>query len=333
MKVNRIIGGLTLLLIGIILLANTLDILEWSVWSNIIKLWPLLLVSWGVSLIFRGRSLSFLGPLIIFLGIIIGVVVSFMGIGLEGEMVREVKSLSREIAVEVEKIPEGETPSQIEVIPETESTQPGEISSEVKKYSEIEKASITLKFDVGALNIGESTPLLYECISHYRYKEFEPFEEFSRTGKEANILIYHSPVTKRIISNNIRNHWQLKLNDEIIYNLSIKTGAINADCNLSAFKVEKLYIESGASNINLVLPQYNSKIIIDTGASNIDIAIPKNVGTMVNIDSGIAVKDLDDFIKRDSMYISNNYNESEFKTEIDIECGVSHINIDYIDIP
>ncbi|HBY57279.1 MAG TPA: hypothetical protein DEG96_05400 [Candidatus Atribacteria bacterium] len=331
MKANRIIGGFTLLLIGIILLANTLDILEWSVWSNIIKLWPLLLVSWGVSLIFRGRSLSFLGPLIIFLGIIIGVVASYMGIGLEGEIVREVKTLSREIAVEVEKIPEVETPSQIGVLPETESTQPVEISSEVKEYSEIEKASIKLKFDVGTINIGESTPLLYECISHYRYKEFEPFEKYSIVGKEADILIYHSPIKGNF--RNPKNKWQLKLNNQPIYDLNIETGAVNMDCNLSRFKVENLYIESGASNINLSIPKYNSKIVIDTGASNIDIAIPKNVGATVNIDSGIAVKDLDDFIKKNGTYISHNYNESEFKTEIDIECGVSRIDIYYIDIP
>jgi len=339
MKVNKIIKGLTFLLIGTILLANTLEILEWSVWSNIIKLWPLLIVSLGLSLIFRGKTLSFLGPLIIFLGIFVGVGASYMGINFEGEMVKEVKTLSREIVIEVEKTPEVklapevETPSDAETAQETETTQEVEISPEVEEYTEIEKATIELNLDAGKLSMSESTPLLYECISQYRYNEFEPFEEFSRTGKEANILIYHSPVTKRIISNNIRNHWQLKLNNEIIYDLSIKTGAINADCNLSAFKVEKLYIESGASNIDLVLPQYNSKILIDAGVSNIDIAIPKNVGTTVNIDSGIAVKDLDDFIKRDDVYISYNYNESKFKTEIEIDCGVSHINIDYIDIP
>jgi len=303
MKSNKIISGLTLLLIGIILLANTLKILDWSVWSNIIKLWPLLLVSWGISLIFRGKNLSFLGPLIIFLGIILGVAASYTGIGLEREMIREVKTLSREIVLEVEKAPEVETPSETEVAPETELTQQVEISPEVKEYSKIEKASIELKFDVGTLNIGESTPLLYECVSQYRYKEFEPFEKYSTT------------------------------NNQIIYNLSIKTGAFDTDCNLSAFKVEKLYIESGASNINLVVPKYNSKIIIDSGVSNIDIAIPKNVGTTVSIDSGIAIKDLDNFIKRDSRYISNNYDSSEFKVDIEIDCGVSNINIHYTDIP
>ncbi len=326
MKANKIIKGLTLLLIGIIFLANTLEILEWSVWSNIVKLWPLLLVSLGLSLIFRGKSLSFVGPLIIFLGIIVGMGASYMGISFEGEIVREVKTLSQEIVIEVEKVPETEVALEAEITPETE------IALETKEYPEIERASIELKLDLGKLTIGESTPLLYECISQYQYKEFEPFEKYSSTEKEVSILIYHLPVRRKNFYN-VKNDWQLKLNNQIIYNLSIETGAINTDCNLSGFKVEKLYIESGASNINLVMAQYDSKIIIDTGASNIDIAIPKNVGATVSIDSGIAIKDLEDFIKKNGKYISTNYNESEFKVEIEIDCGVSHIDIDYINIP
>ena len=333
MRANKIIKGLIFLLIGTILLANTLEILDWSVWPNLLKLWPLLVISLGLSLIFRGKSLSFMGPLIIFLGIITGVGASYVGISFEGEMVREVKTLSREIVIEVEKVPETEITPEIETAPETETTLETEVGLEIKEYLEIERASIELNLDVGKLTLGESTPLLYECISQYRYKEFEPFEKFSRNEKEANILIYHSPVIKIRISNNIRNNWQLKLNNKIIYNLSVKTGAIDINCNLSDFKVEKLYIESGASNINLVLPQYNSKIIIDTGVSNINIAIPKNVGATVNIDSGIAIKDLDDFIKRNGTYISQNYNESEYKTGIEIDCGISNIDIGYIDIP
>ena len=337
MKGNKIIKGLTFLLVGTILLANTLEILDWSVWSNLFKLWPLLVISLGLSLIFRGKSLSFMGPLIIFLGITIGVGASYVGINFEGEIVREVKTLSREIVTEVEKVPETETALEteitpgIETAPETEISSETETSLETKEYPEIEKASIGLNLDVGKLTLGKSTPLLYECISHYRYKEFEPFEEYSTTEEGANVLIHHSPVKGNF--RNPENKWELKLNNQIIYNLSIKTGAFNTDCNLSGFKIEKLYIKSGASNINLVVPKYNSKIIIDSGVSNIDIAIPKNVGATVSIDSGIAIKDLDDFIKRDSMYISNNYDSSEFKVDIEIDCGVSNINIHYTDIP
>jgi hypothetical protein len=356
MKANKIIKGLTFLLIGIILLANTLEILEWSVWSNILKLWPLLIVSLGISLIFRGRGLAFLGPFIIFLGIIVGVGASYMGIsfeGLEGQMIREVKTLSREIVIEVEKNPETEVALETETAPDTETALGTEVTPEIvtapdtetalepeaaletEEYPEIERASIALNLDVGKLSLVGSTSLLYECTAQYRYKEFEPFEKFSRTGKENDIVIYHLPITKKWISNNVRNDWQLKLNNQIIYELSAKTGAIDTDFNLSGFKVEKLYIKSGASNINLVLPQYDSEIIIDSGVSNIEIAIPKNVGATVNIDSGLSAKDLEtkDFTKKNGSYISNNYNYSEFKTTIEIDCGVSNIEVNYINIP
>lgn len=329
MKAKKIINGLTLILIGIIFLANTLGILDWSVWSNIFKLWPLLLVSLGLSLILRGKNLSFIAPLIIFLAIILGAGAIYMGINFEGKVVSEVKTISRDLVTEAQKDQVNELVPEVKIPSEIETTDEIEVTPGIEEYPPIEKATIELKFDSGKLILKEFTPLLYEFISQYQYKEFEPFEKFSRTEKEANIIIYHSPVTKKRISNNIKNNWELKLNNQIIYNLSIETGAINMDSNLSGFKVEKLVIKSGVSNINLVVPNYNSKIIINTGVSNIDIAIPKDVGVILNINSGITIKNLDDFIKRNDTYVSNNYDNSEFKTEIEIDCGVSNINIFY----
>ncbi len=89
-----------------------------------------------------------------------------MGINFEGEIVREIKTLSREIIIEVEKVPETEvvleteiTP-EIETAPETETTLETEVVLETKEPLEIERASIGLNLDVGKLTLGESTPLL-----------------------------------------------------------------------------------------------------------------------------------------------------------------------------
>lgn len=344
MKVGTIIRGLTFLLIGLILLANTLNLLDWSVWSNIFKLWPLLLISWGVSLIFRGRSLYFLGPLILLLGICFGVASSYMGIGLEEKIVTETKTLSREAVVEVEEVveietvspqiegeiaptaPEAETAKEGEEVPETETV---ETPAKVKKLIPIEKADIDLNFAAATLEIGGFTPLLYECRAEYRYKPFEPFETFSTTEREAQVLLSHSAAPGNYT--NPRNKWQLKLNNQIIYDLNIKTGAINLDGDLSTFDVNNFYLKSGASNIKLKIPQSNSKIIFDTGAANMEIMIPKKVGALINIDSGISVKKLEDFNKQNGTYISKNYDQTEFKTEIDIKCGVANIKVIYIE--
>jgi len=338
MNSRKIFKGLTILLIGLIFLANTLGILEWSVWYNVIKLWPLLLVSAGLSIIFKERGLSFLGPFIIFLAIIVGVGTSYSGIDFIRETPPETKTLSREIIIEVKEptvedtLPDIETPITSESTSTTEPVIEPETPTEIMTVPGIKKAFINLKFDMGTLVLSESTDQLYECISKYSYKEFEPFEKYSHSGEDTYITIYHSPISGKIISKDIKNNWQLKLNKEILYDLQVSTGALNAECDLSEFKIDQLLIKSGASNINLVLPEYDSKIMIDAGISNIELSIPNNVGAMVMIDSGIAIRNLDNFTRENNNYISNNYNEAKFKTDIRIDCGISHIMIDYINI-
>ena len=73
MDVRRALSGLTVITIGLILLANTMGYAPWTVWWNVLSLWPLLLVAAGVDLI--GRSLdmtwiSVLGSLVIIGGLL-----------------------------------------------------------------------------------------------------------------------------------------------------------------------------------------------------------------------------------------------------------------------
>ncbi len=51
MDAKRALGGLTLIAIGGILLANTTGVLPWSVWVSIISLWPIALIAAGIDII------------------------------------------------------------------------------------------------------------------------------------------------------------------------------------------------------------------------------------------------------------------------------------------
>lgn len=52
--------GLIIILLGLILLANNFQILSWSVWYELFRLWPVILIAIGIHLIFRKGPLSFL---------------------------------------------------------------------------------------------------------------------------------------------------------------------------------------------------------------------------------------------------------------------------------
>lgn len=55
---GNLIWGLFLIFSGIILLFNTLDIIPWNIWYDIIKFWPILLILAGLNIILGESKLS-----------------------------------------------------------------------------------------------------------------------------------------------------------------------------------------------------------------------------------------------------------------------------------
>ena len=350
MSLTRFLKGLVIILVGAILLLNNLNILEWAVWPNILKLWPLLLISVGISLIFRKR-LSWLGPLVILLGIVFGISASYMDLDLqlEGKIPTEVETIQKEVEMVPVVIPEIEEEVISEISPEeripetpveTEEEKEEErlLALEAKEDADediemvplIQKANIHLSYTVGSFILRFPTPLVYQCQVSYRYPEFKPVEDFSIEGHEAEIMITHQQVSDKMVRNS-NNNIDLQLNTNIVYDIFLETGATSIDYDLSKFKIENLSIKSGASKIDIIAPQYNGKININSGVSKIDIAIPNNVGTTVYLDTGISLKDFDEnFSKQENnTYLSKNYDNAEYRIDIKIDSGISQINIHY----
>ena len=74
----HIVGSITTVVVGIVLLANTLGYLGWSVWFSVFSLWPLLVIAWGLELLGRGTGLRWLGivgALLVLAGLLYGVLV------------------------------------------------------------------------------------------------------------------------------------------------------------------------------------------------------------------------------------------------------------------
>jgi hypothetical protein len=355
MNGTQFLKGLAIILVGVILLLNNLNILEWSVWYNIFKLWPLLLVSLGISLIFR-RRLSWLAPLVIVVGIIIGIGAGYMGVdlSLEGTISTEVTTLQREIELvpvtkKVEQEAEEDFSGSEEIITEPDTETLGEEDEEItageaeetaeeakvetEMLPNVQKANLHLSYDVGVFNLEFPTPLVYQCQVNYRYPHFKPIEDYSVFEQVANIHIYHDSLSSPDNHfRNPKNEIDLKLNKEIIYDILIETGATTINYDLSKFKVDQFSVKSGASDIRIIAPQYNSDININSGISKIDINIPENVGAFISLDTGLSSKDFGEEFKKEegNKYISDNYDNSEYKVNINIDSGLSQISIHYI---
>jgi hypothetical protein len=275
-------------------------------------------------------------------------------LSLEGTISTEVTTLQREIElVPVTKTVEQEAKEDVseseEIITEADTEtldkedeeittdKAEEIAEEAKVETEmlpnVQKANLHLSYDVGVFNLESPTPLVYQCQVSYRYPNFEPIEDYSVSEQIANIHIYHDSLSSSDNHfRNPKNEIDLKLNKEIIYDLLIETGATTINYDLSKFKVEQFSVKSGASDIKIITPQYNSDININSGVSKIDINIPENIGAIINLDTGLSSKDFGEEFKKEegNKYISDNYNNSEYKVNINIDSGLSQISIHYL---
>jgi len=82
MDVRRFFSGLNVIAIGLILLANTLGYLSWSVWWNILSMWPLLLVAAGLDLLGKAlewKSMRAVSGLVVLAGLAFGALVLPVG--------------------------------------------------------------------------------------------------------------------------------------------------------------------------------------------------------------------------------------------------------------
>lgn len=130
------------------------------------------------------------------------------------------------------------------------------------------------------------------------------------------------------------NRMNVKLNNKLIWDIKMDTGATDGDLDLSKLKVKYLDIDSGAVNYRIKLGANLAvtDVKLDSGASNFDFSIPndKDVGYRVKLDGGMNNTNLSNlgWSQNGNTFESPNYNNAKSKINMDLKIGVSKVNFD-----
>ncbi len=133
------------------------------------------------------------------------------------------------------------------------------------------------------------------------------------------------------IGKNLKNLVDFSLNKNPVWDLNFNCGAADMNFDLEEFKVKSVDVDMGAANLDLKIGDNypETKIYIDAGASSINLKIPKNSGCELLVDAVLSSKDFDGFKKVGSnKFRTENYDQSENKIFIELNCGVSSIDIE-----
>jgi hypothetical protein len=114
-----------------------------------------------------------------------------------------------------------------------------------------------------------------------------------------------------------------------VWDMEIEVGATKNHIDLSAFKVEKLELSSGASKVYLKIGDLypNVDIEIDLGVTSMEIAIPSTMNCNIEKESGLTSSSFKDFkeIEKGHYYSAATNGVSKGTINLEISAGVSNI--------
>ena len=316
MKFKNIFWGLSLIIIGSLLVARNLGIVDFD-WYNILRLWPLLFIIWGLSVL-PVRDTIKAGVLVIILGgatwFVLESTRTFEPWGVFSHFNYHGHDSYTEGFDAGEATGDFMANKQRITIPYTDT---------------IQNATFDLDAAAGEFTINDTSSYL---LSFYRQGTYGSSYQYSvnRSGHDATIKFSEKGEGHVFFRSHNHKKVTIALNPAPVWEINLKAGASSVNYDLSKFKVRKVSLDGGAGSFNITLGDKYPDVEIDinAGASSITLRIPENTGCDLAITAVLSGKHLPGFQKVSSgHYQTENYDTAKNKIHLNVDAAVSSFRI------
>ena len=303
MKTSQIFWGTLFIVLGLLVLLNNFSAINLH-WGNLWQFWPILLVLIGISMLVKnkfGKS-ALAGAAAILLALLL-----FTSVKLSTDFIKG----------DFELILNGDEDYNFTITEYRESFD-----------TSIAKAKLYLEAGLGSFNIGDTTSELIFVKTEGIEKNYKLTK--SDYDNVSKLKLQMQKTTFHLGKNKFRNRVEIALNENPTWDINIDGGAAAINLDLTKFKIENIEVDMGAASLDVKLGSLSDKIRLDieAGASNIDILVPEEVGCQVITNDVLSSKNIYEFIKiKSGLYRTEGFDDAEKKIFINIDCGVSSINI------
>ncbi|OGE88203.1 MAG: hypothetical protein A2760_02690 [Candidatus Doudnabacteria bacterium RIFCSPHIGHO2_01_FULL_50_67] len=285
----RLFVGFFIIILGLALLAqNTGWFGSLDVWGFFARLWPVFIIIAGLSMLSRG---GWVGGLITFAAVVlIGGLIAAAFLG----------------------------------APERE----GEVQTfDITRGEGAKVAEVSVSFGAGTFKMRGGSPSL---ASGRLESSFADLKTSSQVDGDTQYVSLETDSNFSGVYRKNQNELTVDLNNDIPTSIDIDSGASDLDIDLGTVNVTDFSIDTGASSLDLVLGDRaaNASVSIDAGASSINITIPRGLGVKLSAEGALSSRNFQDFRSLgNGRYESENYAAAAKKVEINIDAGVSSLNV------
>ncbi|GIV45818.1 MAG: hypothetical protein KatS3mg036_0636 [Ignavibacterium sp.] len=303
MKTSHYFWGMFFVSLGALVLIGNLTDFSFQ-WSTAWKFWPSVLILIGISIMLKNQ----IGK---------AVIASLAGIVLALSIYASVSATTSLIN------------SDFEIVIDDDNNAVFDTTYFSQEYNDsIKTAALNFNGGAGSFKLFSTTDKLID----FKAEGLKDLYSVRRNdvGSYSEIFFDMKGRSIKIGKENYKNFVEISLNTNPEWDLNFDVGAASLDLDLTQFKVRKTEINMGAAALRIKYGEQitTSDLKIDAGASDIDILIPKDVACEIKTDAALSSKNFVGFTKiKSDLYRTPNFDNAAKKLYIDIDCGVSSIDV------
>ena len=190
--------------------------------------------------------------------------------------------------------------------------------------------SVQLNVEMGAGELrirGGAAPLL-DADFRYSPAQWKPEVRYDVAGDRGTLVVrQHGSQT---IGSNKKNEWELRLNEDVPMDVSVKLGAGEGALDLGNVSLHSLNIEMGVGELKLNLtghPRNNVDVSINGGVGQATVRLPRRARLEVEAHGGIGEITASGLTKRDGLWVNEPSGATDATMHVTVNGGIGGIHL------
>jgi hypothetical protein len=211
---------------------------------------------------------------------------------------------------------------------------------------------VEIEMGAGELDVAGGAGELLQADFAYNVAEFKP-----QVTYDDGLLVIRQPEVEGRASvwdvDEYRYEWNLRLNADVLMEMSVSLGAGRTDLDLGSLSLTGLDIDAGAGEITADLSgassltrlgvkmgvggldldltgdwQQDLDAKIEGGVGEATLRLPRTAGVRVEVQGGLGTVNASGLTKDGSTYVNDAYGQSDVTLRIEVEAGVGTIHLE-----